>query len=105
MIYNLIRETKRDLSVSNHPMANVLLNDMEQFHWEQIQKEMQIELADKLKEFWAAEEEMKEKKRKYLSLLDDMRRNSYISQEHSQIMRNLVQNPQYQYKIPATIPV
>ena len=90
MIYNLIFETKYDLSYSNHPMANALLNDMEQFHWEQIQKEMQMELAAKLKEFWDAEREMKEKKRKYLSLLDDMRRDSYISQEHFKIMEDIL---------------
>ena len=90
MIYNLIFETKYDLSYSNHPMANALLNDMEQFHWEQIQKERQIELAAKLKEFWDAEWEMKESKRKYFSLLDDMRRDSYISQEHFKIMKDLL---------------
>ena len=81
--------TQSDLLGGNYK-AKVWLNLLEEMREELNRKEWNNGLADKLKDFWAAEKEMKKKKQDYFHYLNDMRRNGFISSEHSEIMKNLI---------------
>ena len=81
--------TQSDLFGGNYK-SRIWLNLLEEMREELFRKEWNNGLADKLKDFWAAEKEMKKKKDDYLHYLNDMRRNGFLSLEHFEVMRDLI---------------